>query len=200
MRMATTHRAPTTHAGFSLVETLVAIAILLLALVGPLTVAFKGIQSGLYEREQTTALYLAQEGIEAFVADRNDHEIASLSGGAAYGWSWLPSACMASTNPNGCNIDYHSNSAAYDPLAAVNVVSCSTLSNCALYFNASSPRGPYVLSATGGAATGFTRQLTVSPITGSSGYYVTATVSWKSTSFNQAQQTVSLTRAIYQLY
>lgn len=50
--------------GFTLIETLVAISILLIALTGPLTIAAKGLNTAYYARDQITAFYLAQEGIE----------------------------------------------------------------------------------------------------------------------------------------
>jgi prepilin-type N-terminal cleavage/methylation domain-containing protein len=51
--------------GFTLVETLVAITILLLAITGTMTTAQKGLQSAQYANEQVTAVFLAQEAIEA---------------------------------------------------------------------------------------------------------------------------------------
>ena len=52
------------HGGFTLVEAMVAIAILSMAVTGPLLIAQKGIGSAIYAREQITAFYLAQEAVE----------------------------------------------------------------------------------------------------------------------------------------
>lgn len=49
---------------FTLIETLVAIAILMIAIAGPLTVAHKGYTSALDARNQSIAINLAQEGME----------------------------------------------------------------------------------------------------------------------------------------
>jgi len=62
--------------GFTLVETLVAITILLIAIAGPLTIASKGLNGAYYARDQITAYYLAQEGIEYI---RNVRDTNSLS-------------------------------------------------------------------------------------------------------------------------
>lgn len=51
--------------GFTLVETLVAITILLLVVIGPITAAQKGIKNAYYASEQLTAVFLAQEAVEA---------------------------------------------------------------------------------------------------------------------------------------
>ena len=50
--------------GFTLIETLVGITILLVAVVGPLTIAYQGVSLSLIARDQITASFLAQEGIE----------------------------------------------------------------------------------------------------------------------------------------
>ena len=57
--------------GFTLIETLVAITILLISIGGPLTIATKGLSSALLARDQITAFYLAQEAIE-FARNRRD--------------------------------------------------------------------------------------------------------------------------------
>ena len=51
--------------GFTLVETLVAVTVLLLVIIGPMTIAQKGIQNAGYAKDQFTAVYLAQEALEA---------------------------------------------------------------------------------------------------------------------------------------
>ena len=60
--------------GFTLVETFVAISVLLLALVGPLTIASKGLTSSTIAKDQTTAFYLAQDAVEYIrnTRDRNN--------------------------------------------------------------------------------------------------------------------------------
>ncbi len=50
--------------GFTLVETLVAIAILMIAIAGPLTIASKGLTAATYAKNQVIASFLAQDLIE----------------------------------------------------------------------------------------------------------------------------------------
>tara|TARA_B100000508_G_scaffold138723_1_gene135356 strand:- start:1906 stop:2496 length:591 start_codon:yes stop_codon:yes gene_type:complete len=61
-----------TQSGFSLVETLVAITILLIVIVGPMTISVSTSRSTSFSSEQVVAFFLAQEGIEATQKARDD--------------------------------------------------------------------------------------------------------------------------------
>ncbi len=67
--------------GFTLLETLVALTILVMAVVGPLQLASKSVGSAIISQNRITAFYLAQEGIEAI---RNIRDTNFLEGS-----SWL---------------------------------------------------------------------------------------------------------------
>lgn len=69
-----------TREGFTLIETLVAIALLMLALIAPMSLAAEALTSAYYSRDQITAFYLAQEGIEIVRAVR-DANIMSIAEG-----------------------------------------------------------------------------------------------------------------------
>jgi prepilin-type N-terminal cleavage/methylation domain-containing protein len=49
--------------GFTLVETLVAITILLVAIVGPMTIAARGLQTAFFAREQITAYFCKRNSV-----------------------------------------------------------------------------------------------------------------------------------------
>ncbi|MBU6427197.1 hypothetical protein KGQ27_03065 [Patescibacteria group bacterium] len=66
----------TTYYGFTIVETLVAIAVLMIAVSGPLVVANKSLAAAIYAKDQTTAAYLAQEGME-LIRSAKDNDIAA---------------------------------------------------------------------------------------------------------------------------
>src|SRR3989338_862551 len=52
------------HQGFTLIETLVAISVLVIAIVVPLRVISQSLKSASFTRESITAAHLAQEGVE----------------------------------------------------------------------------------------------------------------------------------------
>lgn len=120
--------------GYSLIEVMVAIVILLIALVGPMTIAMKSLQTSYYAEEKATALYLAQEGIEGIIKMRNDAllEAYAAGGGFSTSWNWTMDPglvdCFAS---NGCNFDFKGN-----PQGDVkdDIFDCSNLQDCRLFY------------------------------------------------------------------
>lgn len=50
--------------GFTIIETLVAITVLMIAIAGPLTIAQKGLLASVYARDQMIASFLAQDAME----------------------------------------------------------------------------------------------------------------------------------------
>ena len=85
---------------FTVIETLVAISILTVAIAGPLTIAQRSLQSALFARDQITALYLAQEGLDLVRAYRDRNALTVLKGGSAT-WTSGFDACTTAA----CIID-----------------------------------------------------------------------------------------------
>ena len=63
--------------GFTIIETLVAVAVLMIAVSGPLVVASKGLTAALYARDQVIASYLAQETMET-IKNVRDNNISTI--------------------------------------------------------------------------------------------------------------------------
>lgn len=89
--------------GFTLIETFVAISILLVSLAGPLSIAAKALQSAYYSRDEIIASYLAQEAIEYVRAVRDQNYLAGNA-------SWLTGLDGTGGAPNcidaTCTIDF----------------------------------------------------------------------------------------------
>jgi prepilin-type N-terminal cleavage/methylation domain-containing protein len=72
-------RGDTSEKGFTIIETLVAIFILLIVTTGPLAFAQSGLRASFLARDQITAFYLAQEAIEIIKNARDTNQLLSLS-------------------------------------------------------------------------------------------------------------------------
>lgn len=67
------------NGGFTLLETLVAIAILLIAVVGPISLIGNSLQQIYYARDQMAAINLAQEGLDVVRQMRDSNKLAGGS-------------------------------------------------------------------------------------------------------------------------
>jgi len=75
--------------GFTLVETLIAISVLMIAIVGPLTVANKAYTSAIDARNQSEAIFLAQEAMEYIdnMKDNDNQGNGTWNGSAPNSWT-----------------------------------------------------------------------------------------------------------------
>jgi len=64
--------------GFTLIETLVAIAVLTMIIIGPLNLAVKSISASLISQNQITAFYLGQEALEYIINVKDNNFLQSL--------------------------------------------------------------------------------------------------------------------------
>ncbi len=96
-----------TEKGFTLVESLVAISVLMIAIASPMAISQKGLSTATQSKDQMIASFLAQDGLEA-VKNIRDQIAVSASAGT----SWLTGldkcVCAAGSCTNFaqyCNID-----------------------------------------------------------------------------------------------
>lgn len=159
--------------GFTIIETLVAVAVLMLAVTAPLTLAERALSSAEVARREVTAFYLAQEAIE-YVRNVKDANAVFGYGGKS---TWL-SGLTTCTQASGCGIDPTSD------VANSQIVPCDAAHNlCVLSQNDATRIFGYILGHTpqtgvGWTTTEFKRVVSVNVIDTDKEAKITATVSW----------------------
>lgn len=159
---------PFFSAGFTLVETIISIAILTVAFLGPLSVATRSLSSSSVSTNQIIAYNLAEEGMEYMINKRDSMIFAD----AANGWSNFINAtqggqCQTGGGKNGCSID----------LPTDTLIGCGSSNNndtCSLHKNSST--GLYSHTASD-LLTIFVRRIYVQPGAGDD-KKVTVTLTW----------------------
>ncbi|MEO8638162.1 MAG: hypothetical protein ABI430_04670 [Candidatus Taylorbacteria bacterium] len=79
----TSHLTPT-RGGFTLIETFIAITILMMVIVGPLTLAQRSLSSASLTKDKLTAYFLAQDAIEYIKKMRDDKVLGAVN---TSGWT-----------------------------------------------------------------------------------------------------------------
>ncbi|MBM2817476.1 MAG: seg [Parcubacteria group bacterium] len=148
--------------GFTLIETLVAISILMVAVASPLTIAQKGLASAIYAKDQIIASYLAQDAIETII---------NVSGNnVAFQCNWLNGTGPLCTS--GVDIKTPCASSCSVDTSTSNIILCSG-SACTLKYDGSSHIYSY-----GSGDPSFTRSVKIleNPTNEA---LITVTISWK---------------------
>lgn len=191
----------TQQSGFSLVETLVAMTLLMIVVVGPMTISINASKSTSYSSEQVTAFFLAQEGAELVQNERDEFMLNSsrLGGGLSDPWSEFTDTSSAGVleecyTSNGCGLYSTAGTA---PVAS-NPANCGSSGACRLYFDASGERGRYTHVSSGNEPTIFERRIYLTE-TAAGEVRVRSTVSWFTDSA-RAQQTVTAETYLYEIY
>lgn len=156
----------TPQSGFSLVETLVAITILLIVIVGPLAIVSSAARSTMFASDQVTAFLLAQEGAELAQKARDDLVIAWFNNSSAPDpWTTFTDisnsgtfrSCFpdASGSAPGCGLEIDT-----DAAGSIIVQACdnSNPTVCQLHFDSdSAERARFTYTSSGNVFSGFTR-------------------------------------------
>ena len=188
--------------GFSLIETLVGIAILLIVIVGPMSIATNAANSTSFANQQVMAYFLAQEGLELAQKGRDDFLLTSFNLGALEGsndaWDFFTSNsgpfadCFVAA---GCSLEIDEGLA-----GEVLVDDCSDVTDCQLYLTADiGVRSRYTYDTSNAEITDFTRVITMEEITSDKDVLVTSVVSWR-TGNQIAVQSTTATTYLYNIY
>ncbi|MCD5380991.1 MAG: type II secretion system GspH family protein [Candidatus Pacebacteria bacterium] len=183
----------TSQEGFSLVETLVAITILLVVIVGPMTISSSAAKSTSFASEQVVAFFLAQEGAELAQKARDDIllrkflptlDINYLSDP----WSLFASSALGAPYENcfkasGCGLELNTDTAGS---IKTPIPVCSS-SNCKLYFDNSDVRSRYTYSSVGNDDTLYTRVVFFETVNADE-LHVTSRVTWRTGAQRDAQE------------
>lgn len=172
-------KTPLTMRGFTLLETLIAVSILAIAIAGPIFVANRAIVAAQIARDQMTASYLAQEGIE-YVRLMRDNEYLSFyrAGGAnvsSAAWTDFVSGSSAASITS-CK----TSTCTFDPARTLGTGSNLSLTTCS-----GSSCAPLHLSGgaytqtTAGSVTPFTRTIQATDVS-STEEKIVSKVAWQS--------------------
>lgn len=148
--------------GFTIIESLVAVAILATAIIGTMSAVQSGLSSYIFSKEQIAAFYIAQEGFEKV---RNMRDENTLNGR-----TWLYGLASVSGDP--C---YFGNSCTVSPLEVSGATRCSSPGNCPVLRQ--DPATQMFGYNSAWTATPYTREISIASVSADE-VAVTVTVRW----------------------
>lgn len=159
--------------GFTLVETLIALSIFSISVVGLMVVLGKGISDANFAKYKNTASYLAEEGVE-YIRNMRDTYVLYDSN-PSDGWTQFLAKFAQCTTTNGCKYDDSLTSYDLNSLKSMNVNQCNG-NVCSLYYDTSTGRYGWTASAT---SSFYTRVITMKAVDGSPDeIQIKCTVTW----------------------
>jgi prepilin-type N-terminal cleavage/methylation domain-containing protein len=192
-----------TEKGFTLVETLVAITILLIVITGPLTISTSAARSTSFSSEQVVAFFLAQEGAEIVQKARDDVVIRKFlpianANYVADPWSQVmddtsgPYADCFTTNGCGLELNTDTTGSLETPIECIGT-------SCQLYYeDTAGVRSRYTHETTGNEATIYSRKITLTAVS-TDDVMVESVVTWRTGGQRQDQE-VRVETYLYDVY
>jgi prepilin-type N-terminal cleavage/methylation domain-containing protein len=190
------------QSGFSLVETLVSITILLVIIIGPMSISSSAARSTSFASEQVIAFFLAQEGAEIAQKSRDDILLKyfldpSDSNYIADPWTEFADEAVSvyerCFEASGCGLELNSdaNGTIKTPLSCLGT-------NCKLYYDASGQRSRYTHTPGANETTPYTRVINFEEVSDNE-IRVSSTVYWRTGSIRESQQ-VSVETYLFNVY
>lgn len=197
------------QSGFTLVEVLVAITILLMVIVGPMKIISRSINSTTFASQEVNAWFLAQEGLELAQKGRDDlvlQKFQTVTKTPFTDFTNLSGTYGPCFNSKGCDLTITNKTTP----AIITVTDCSLANTpCALVLDTAGLRAKYLhvanlstLSSTQ-TVSPFTRVITMSTVNGADGLVrevnATSTVTWRTGSLIAGQK-VAVTTYLFNIY
>jgi prepilin-type N-terminal cleavage/methylation domain-containing protein len=178
---------PRRSRGFTLIETLVAIFILLAAITGPMAFGQAGLRAAFLARDQVVAFSLAQDAIETVKNMRDNNALQKAQKGSFPGSSggsltksqssWLSGLAGCTTN-EGCNIDTSGD------FPGIRVITCGNNPKaCSVLYFDSVTRRFVTTPGTNREPSKFTRNIRITEIEKDREAEVVVTVGWNTNQF-----------------
>jgi prepilin-type N-terminal cleavage/methylation domain-containing protein len=188
------------QSGFSLVETLVAITILLIVIVGPMSISSSAARSTSYSSEQVVAFFLAQEGAEIAQKARDDLQLQFFNGSNSTPWDDFTGTASADLynecfSSGGCGLELTDGSADGALNSPLNCGSGSV--SCRLFIDDAGGRARYTYVSTG-TSTPYARTIFMNELSGRE-VEVVSRVTWQTGSQRQLQ-TVEVKTYLFNVY
>lgn len=188
---------PSLQTGFSLIEVLVAISLLLIALVGPMTFFARNSQSTEVANDRAIATFLAQEGAELIQKIRDDRTLEYFLDTYFLetddGWSQFRDDVAACMNGSPCGVSINES-------GVVNVIDCPSSGACRLWYDADANRSRFSHN-NDGAETQFIRTIELHSPSGANDreVEVMSRVQWESTALS-GSQSVEVRTAVFNIF
>jgi len=178
--------------GFSLVETLVAVTILLIVIVGPMTLAANATRSTNFSSEQVIATFLAQEGAELAQIARDNILLPRFAGTPGNAWTGFTDTAGAYADcfAAGCGLSID------DPTGTILVTNCAG-GGCVLRRDIGANRSLYNYNT--GTPTVYTRTVTMSETVAGREVRVVSQVTWRTDNQRQ-EQSVEVVTYLFNVY
>lgn len=171
--------------GFTLVETLVSITILLIIVTGPLTISMTSAKSTSFASEQVVAFFLAQEGAEIAQKARDEYWLADVVN-AETKWNEFADDSVGADfrrcfEGSGCGLEL-----ATDAGGTLKPIISCTGTSCRLRFNDSDVRARYTYAAVGEESL-YTRKIFFTKVSASD-VKVVSEVTWRTGTRREVQK------------
>ncbi len=172
--------------GFTLVEALVAVALISVAIVAPLTIASRGIAISNFSRDQTIATYLVEDAVEYVLDKKRQNQLNIINGVLTTGSgapNWLDgfTLCVGYTGgPSPAAFDVDSINDSTDLSNQNRFISGGVCSATSLQYHTADGRFGHGAAGALWKNTKFTRSILIDEISLNHEARLTVTVSWQS--------------------